>query len=299
LFGFLVAVAVATATSLVPSQLSARGPVAKTATIEFIDVGQGDAVLIRSPEGKTALIDAGPSNSVVASLKAMGLKSLDLVAVSHHHSDHYGGMKEVVKNFHPKYYLATNSKHTTSSYLKLLQVVKDENVQAVQPLPNKPRRIELGSVVLTIFPQPPLNDDEENDNSIGIRVGYGDFSIILTGDSEENEREWWMKHYPDLLRDATILKLAHHGSRNGTDTAWLELIDPELTVASLGKGNSYGHPHSETLSLLKKQRVPFKRTDQEGSIKITTDGKRWRQSREELVRRTDDSGSKATASRKR
>ncbi len=282
--GLAAALLAATAAS---QSTRAAGP-GQQATIEVIDVGQGDAIFVRSPEGKTALIDAGPSNSVVDSLKAMGVTSLDLVVVSHHHSDHYGGMRKVIETFQPKYFLASDSKHTTSSYLRLLTTVKDRDIQAIYPLSKKPRRIELGSLVLTLFPQPPANDDEENENSIGIRLSYGDFAMILTGDSEERARAYWVKTCPELLADATVLKLAHHGSRNGTDAKWLDLIDPELTVASLADGNSYGHPHSETVTLLKSRHLEFLRTDRDGSIKITTDGKRWRIVKEQLARRTDD-----------
>ncbi len=294
----LVALALGISSVFLTTTLSARVPAKALATIEFIDVGQGDAILITSPEGKTALIDAGPSNGVVTSLKEMGVESIDLVAVSHHHSDHYGGMREVVKKFHPTYFLATNSKHTTSMYLKLLTQVKEQGVKAIGPL-SKPRRIELGSVVLTIFPQPPLNDEEENDNSIGLRVTYGSVSVILSGDSEEDERAWWKKHNPELLRDATILKLAHHGSRNGTDAEWLDLIQPELAVASLATGNSYGHPHSEALAVLKQKGVPLKRTDREGTIRIRTDGRRWSVSRSEIASRPTESDSKKTSTRRR
>lgn len=290
---FALAVAVAVVHAAAPP---AGAPFAKgQAVIEVIDVGQGDAIFVRSPEGKTALIDAGPSNGVVESLKALGVSSLDLVVVSHHHSDHYGGMKKVIETFKPRYFLASDSKHTTSSYLRLLTAVKDRDVKAIYPLAKKPRRVELGSLVLTLFPQPPDDDDEENENSIGIRLSYGDFAMILTGDSEEKARAYWVKTCPDLLRDATVLKLAHHGSRNGTDARWLDLIDPELTVASLGEGNSYGHPHSETVSLLKSRNLEFLRTDRDGSLRITTDGKRWRLTREQLGRRSSSSG--ATASK--
>ena len=185
--------------------------------IDFLDIGQGDSILIRSPEGKTALVDAGPSkDAATQALKRKHIESLDIVIVSHHHSDHYGGMDQVIRNFKPKYFMATGSPHTTKMYLKLLQTVKDEGITSVQPTA-KPRRIELGTVILTIFPQPPEMPDEENNNSIGLRLEYGDFVAVMTGDSEEDERKWWMSHNPDLLRDCTILKLAHHGSRNGTD----------------------------------------------------------------------------------
>ena len=125
-------------------------------------------------------------------------------------------MDQVIRNFKPKYFMATGSSHTTKGYLKLLQTVKAEGITAVAPTA-KPRKIELGSVLLTVFPQPPLDHQEENNNSIGIRLEYGKFSVLMTGDSETDERQWWLAHNSSLIRDCTILKLAHHGSRNGTD----------------------------------------------------------------------------------
>ncbi len=256
------------------AQLFGR-PEASTATIEVLDVGQGDSILIRSPEGKTALIDAGPTrNAALSVLRRKGIKSLDMVAISHHHSDHYGGMEQVVRAMKPRYFLASRSRHTTSLYLKLLKTVEAEKLTVIEPT-SRARKIELGSVELTLFPQPPEDRKEENNNSIGLRVKYGNFSVLLTGDSEETERHWWLEHDPELIRDCTILKLPHHGSRNGTDASWLQMVRPALAVASLGKDNSYGHPHSETLSLLRRARLPLMRTDQLGTIVITSDGRTW------------------------
>jgi competence protein ComEC len=248
---------------------------ARPATIEVLDVGQGDSILIQSPEGKTALIDAGPSkNAALSILRRKGITSLDLVVLSHHHSDHYGGMDAVIRAMKPRYFLASRSGHTTTLYLKLLKTVEAENVTMIEPT-SRPRKIELGSVELTIFPQPPEDRKEENNNSIGLRLKYGDFSVLLTGDSEETERQWWLKHDPELMRNCTILKLAHHGSRNGTDARWLQTVRPELAVASLGRNNDYGHPHSETISLLRRSGLPLLRTDQLGTITITSDGRTW------------------------
>jgi competence protein ComEC len=256
------------------AQLFGR-PAARPVTIEVLDVGQGDSILIQSPEGKTALIDAGPSkNAALSILRRKGITSLDLVAISHHHSDHYGGMDAVVRAMKPRYFLASRSGHTTTLYLKLLKTVEAENVTVIEPT-SRPRNIELGSLELTIFPQPPEDRKEENNNSIGLRLKYGDFSMLLTGDSEETERQWWLKHDPELMRNCTILKLAHHGSRNGTDARWLQTVRPELAVASLGRNNDYGHPHSETISLLRRSGLPLLRTDQLGTITITSDGRAW------------------------
>ena len=271
---FLVGVAFAASAGSTEAQLFGR-PAAGLATIEVLDVGQGDSILLRSPEGKTALIDAGPTrDAALNALRRKGIKSLDLVAISHHHSDHYGGMDQVVRAMKPRYFLASRSGHTTSLYLKLLKTVEAAKVTVIEPTA-RARKIELGSIELTIFPQPPVDRKEENNNSVGLRVKYGNFSVLLTGDSEETERQWWLKHDPELVRNCTILKLAHHGSRNGTDERWLQTVRPELAVASLGTNNDYGHPHSETVRLLRRTGLVLLRTDQLGTVTITSDGRTW------------------------
>src|SRR3954464_11997017 len=119
----LLALGLALAVGPAPAQHSPEAVRPAVATIDFLDVGQGDAILIRSPEGKTALIDAGPSKDIVPLLGKLGVTSIALVAVSHHHADHYGGMDDVIRAFRPRFFLATNSSHTTPAYLKLLTLV--------------------------------------------------------------------------------------------------------------------------------------------------------------------------------
>jgi competence ComEA-like helix-hairpin-helix protein len=221
-----------------------------------------------------ALIDAGPSHHVVELLKARGIKSLDLVVVTHHHADHYGGMAAVVREFRPRVFLASGSSHTTPHYQALLELVRDLRIQAIRPT-DRPRWIELGSVLLTVFPQAPEDTKDENDNSVGIRLQYGDFSILLPGDAEAAERRWWEWTATELVRNCNVLKLAHHGSRNGTDAPWLAIVKPELAVASMGKGNEFGHPHPETLGLLSHLGIALKRTDFDGTVTIQSDGERW------------------------
>jgi competence ComEA-like helix-hairpin-helix protein len=133
----------------------------------------------------------------------------------------------------------------------------------------------LGSVVLTVFPQAPEDPAEENNNSIGIRVQYGSFASLLPGDGEAPERRWWERNVPELCRNCAVLKLAHHGSRNGTDARWLELVQPALTVASVGRSNIFGHPSPQTIALLDRLGIPFLRTDQDGTVTIASDGRRW------------------------
>jgi competence protein ComEC len=272
---FLAGLFAAAAEPEARAQWSGPRPGARSVAVEVLDIGQGDSILIRSPEGKTALIDAGPTREgALHALKSQGVTRLDLVAISHHHSDHYGGMEEVVRAMKPRYFLASDSGHSTRGYLNLLKVVEAQGITAVRPT-SRPRRIELGSVELTIFPQAPEDRKEENNNSVGLRLKYGSFSVLFPGDSEGPERRWWLQNHPDLVKDCTILKLAHHGSRNGTDARWLEVVRPELAAASMGRNNEFGHPHSETLSLLRRSRIPLLRTDQLGTITLESDGRSW------------------------
>lgn len=246
-------------------------------TLEFLDVGQGEAILIRSPEGKTALVDAGSSKDIVKVLGKRGVKKIDLAVVSHHHADHVGGMEAVIEKYEPKYYMDSGSAHTSKTYKRVLAAVKEAKCKLVRPKKTEERKVELGSVVLRLFPQPPEDEDNENNNSIGMRVEFGEFSALLTGDSEDDERAWWKQHADkSLFSNVTIIKLAHHGSQNGTDAGWLKAANPKQAIASCGLNNSYGHPHKETLTLLKKHEVPLKRTDQDGTIVIKSDGKAWR-----------------------
>jgi competence protein ComEC len=280
---FLVGLSFVSATPASRAQQAPWRAGTKPVVIDILDIGQGDSILIRSPEGKTALIDAGPHKDAALSvLKRKGITSIDLVAISHHHSDHYGGMDQVIKAYKPRYFLASGSGHSTKLFLSLLRTVEAQGMTMVQPT-SRPRKIQLGSVELTIFPQPPDDEKEENNNSIGLRLKYGNFSVLLTGDSEETERQWWLQRNPELVRDCTILKLAHHGSRNGTDLRWLQVVRPELAVASMGRDNEFGHPHSETVSLLRRSRIPLLRTDQLGNITIQSDGRSWKLVRPDLA----------------
>jgi competence ComEA-like helix-hairpin-helix protein len=198
-------------------------------------------------------------------------------------------MAEVIRAFQPRVFLATDSSHTTPTYLKLLTLVRDSGMRATFPT-GSPRKIDLGSIVLTILPQPPEDKSDENDNSIGIRVQYGSVSVLLTGDSQAHERAFWEATCPDLIRSCTVLKLAHHGSRNGTDTRWLGIVRPKFAVASLGHGNEFGHPHPETLALLKRRGIPLLRTDVDGTVTILSDGRRWWLSRHPGIARGPPTG---------
>ena len=139
--------------------------------IIFLDVGQGDAAIIRTAEGKVALIDAGPSQEIVAQLSEHGITSLDLVIASHPHADHIGGMAAVLRSMPVTYYMDNGVPHTTATYLTLLEELQASDVIYLQATA---RSIQLGSVEIRILPPPPGDPSDQNDSSVGVLVEYGD-----------------------------------------------------------------------------------------------------------------------------
>jgi competence protein ComEC len=182
-------------------------------------------------------------------------------------------MEEVTRQFRPRAFLDSRSSHTTSHYLRLIELVRDLGIPAITPT-DRPRRIELGSVILMVVPRAREDRAEENNHSIGIRLQHGSISVLLPGYAERAERAWWERQVPGLCADCTVLKVAHHGSDNSTDTGWLRLVHPELAVACVGQGKKYGHPRSQAMELLARFGIPLLRTDRDGTVEIESDGRR-------------------------
>lgn len=169
----------------------------QTLEVTFIDVGQGDSVLIRSPSGQTALYDGGRrDDDVLAYLQSVGVTSLDLVIASHPDADHIGGLEEVVRYYRPRFFLDNGLPYTTQTYFGLLEAVQEAGSQVIAPTA---RTIGLGDASLQIIPPPGEEDLGNNDNSVGVIVSYGDFDVALTGDAEEREFDWWLANVPELL----------------------------------------------------------------------------------------------------
>jgi competence protein ComEC len=242
-------------------------PQADKAEIVFLDVGQGDAILIRSPEGKTALVDAGPGD-ILGALRRHGVDSIDIAIATHPHADHIGGMAAVIRNLPVRYYMDNGVPHTTAAYRRLMEALRASDVTYLEPTR---RRISLGGVTLEVLP-PPTAARTQNNRSVGLLVEYGEFRALLTGDSEVEELNYFLSlDVPDV----TLLKAAHHGARDGVTPAWLNATRPEIVVISSGRGNPYGHPHPWALRYYRAVAKEVYRTDEDGEIVITLwpDGK--------------------------
>jgi beta-lactamase superfamily II metal-dependent hydrolase len=229
--------------------------------LRFIDVGQADAILVREG-GKAALIDAGSGAGILTQLRALKVDTIDLVVASHNHSDHIGGMTSVLTNTVVRFYLDNGVPHTTGTYQRTIQAVTASGAQYLRPTA---RTITLGNARLRVLAPPP-NIDDQNNSSVGILIQYGEFRAVLTGDSEAFELQYWLEH--DSIPQVTVVKAAHHGSRNGTTPAWIEATHPQVVVVSVGTGNSYGHPSPQVVQEWEGAGATVYRTDQDGTVII-------------------------------
>lgn len=239
---------------------------AQALELRFLDVGQGDAVLLRSG-AKTALIDAGPVDAVARRLRELGVTSLDLLLASHNHSDHIGGADAVLERFPVRFYLDNGQQATTRIQSRVLRLVQRKGVTYLKATP---RTIELGSAKLHILPSPLAGRaDEQNDQSVVVLVEQGSFRALLAGDAEVAEINALLA--TDFLPDVDVLKANHHGSRNGVTPAWLSRTKPEVIVISVGVGNGYGHPHAQALRYYQTGGRQLYRTDLDGDVVVQVD----------------------------
>ncbi len=245
------------------SEMGADGAAANAPAVEitFLDVGQGDAVLVRAPEGQTALVDAGtdlPPNA----LGARGVTSIDLLIATHPHSDHIGGMVDVLSAVPVRFFMDNGQPHTTATYRDLLATL--DRREDVTYLAAEPRTVSLGSVALEVLPLPPL-DVDHNNRSIAVVLRFGAFVAFLSGDSEVEELEWLLAR--EAVPDVALLKAPHHGSADAFTEPFLERARPEIVVISSGN-NEYGHPHPEALSAYRVHARAVYRTDRHGDVTV-------------------------------
>ena len=238
-------------------------------SVHFIDVGQGDASLILV-DGHAVLIDGGENDkgdTVVNYLKNQGVEKLDLIVATHPHSDHIGGLIEVLKRVMPR--LPQTQRPTTKTYKDLLTQAAESQVKVVYSEPGQ--QLTYGDGRLTVL-GPLEGYDDLNDTSAVVLFRYGSQRFLFTGDMETKAEKDLLEEYGAGEIGAQVLKLGHHGSSTSTSAAFLDRVDPEIAVACVGAGNSYGHPHQETVDLLANRGVRFLRTDLNGTIVFSTDG---------------------------
>ena len=237
-------------------------------TIKFIDVGQGEAILIALPE-KTVLIDAGPTGSapkIEQVLQELGRNKIDYLVATHPDEDHIGGMADVISNTQIGTIYAPNKTNNTATYRKFLAAIQNNNLQITLA--------EAGTIIdqtdsyklEILWPKKDANFPETNDYSIIIKLTVGNKTFLFTGDAPTNAI---LNSNPGHI---DVLKLSHHGSRTGTTEVLIHKLSPTYAVLSYAVDNPYGHPMQSVLNALRKHSVEVWGTGANGTITITCDG---------------------------
>ncbi len=243
-------------------------------SVHFIDVGQGDCTLVMSG-GKSLLIDAGENGhetEVLNYLRSMNIKKLNYIIATHQHSDHIGGIPEVLEEFEadniimPR--LTKAQTPTNSTYTAFLKAVQNSKAKVISAKPGL--TYTLGDASFEIL-GPVTNDCEDiNSMSAVTKITYGETSFLVTGDAEKDEELEIIENGADL--DCDVLRVGHHGSSTSSSREFLEAVTPEVCVISCGANNDYGHPHDKALKRISYQTDEVYRTDICGSIVMTSDG---------------------------
>ena len=236
--------------------------------VHFIDVGQGDSVLVQTGEGHV-LIDGGDRHMgerVVQYLYDAGVRELTYVIATHPHADHIGGLIEVLHSFPVETLIMPPVAHTTRTFERFLDAIEAHDIPLKAPVAGE--SFSLGGGEFTIIAPNASGYQKLNDYSVSLRLVVGETSFIFTGDAEA-ESEMEMIQAGHVL-SSDVLHLGHHGSSTSTTQAFFDAVDPSIAVISLGRDNQYGHPHREVRERLSG--IPVYRTDEDGHILLVTDG---------------------------
>lgn len=253
-------------------------PDARMLRVSFLDVGQGDAILITGPTGVDVLIDGGRDRSVVRELpQVMGPvdRTIDLMIATHPDADHIGGLPEVLSRYEIAYYLAPGIERSTSQAERLDAALLVEGAERL--LARRGQRIHLGGGAYAdvLYPDRDVSDDDPNAGSVVLRVVYGETSFLLSGDAPDTVEEYLVFLDGSGL-ESDVLKAGHHGSRSSTSSGWLRTVSPAAVVVSAGEGNSYGHPHAEVLARVRSEGAELVSTIDLGTITYESDGREVR-----------------------
>jgi competence protein ComEC len=234
----------------------------------FFDVGQGDAILIQTPDGKTVLIDGGEADSgIVSQLQNLGVQRIDLMIATHPHSDHIGGLAQVLQSF-PVAKVATNGEaHASSVYEHFIDGIIAAQAEFVDV--RRGDVISLGGIDFHILNPENNTNSDLNENSVVVQFAYGQTTFLMMGDSGADTESALLS--AGLPLKADILKVGHHGSTSSSTRAFLNAVQPKIALYSAGINNQYGHPAPQTLDSLTAVGAAVYGTDQNGTIRIKVD----------------------------
>ncbi|MCS4479349.1 MBL fold metallo-hydrolase [Clostridium botulinum] len=239
--------------------------------VHYIDVGQGDSILVQTKD-KNILIDAGTrknSDNLISYLKKQHIKKLDYVIATHPHEDHIGGMPKVIEEFEISNFYAPKKTANTKIFKDMILQLKKKNLKI--NVAKKGISLNLSNNSSLDF-LAPVKDNYENtnDSSAVVKLTHGNTKFLFTGDAEKTSEKDILNSNEDL--SSNVLKVGHHGSHSSSSKEFLDKINPKIAIISCGKNNDYGHPHKETMKELNKRNIEVYRTDIDGNIVLTSDG---------------------------
>ena len=238
--------------------------------VTFLDVGQGDCILIQS-NGRNAMIDTGDGKNkpLLAQLRQNGVNGFDAVMLSHWHDDHYGGVDDVFSTYKVLNFLTPaigDDKDIAENAHGILSAVgNNTTLHTITPA----MAVNIGDFEITILY---FNSKatKENNRTAVMMAKCRNYEFLLMGDMETSEENKLLKE--NLMLDCEVLKLGHHGSKSSTSEEFLDACKPEYAVISVGENNSYNHPHKDVISLLNRREIEYYRTDYDGSIAFDVTG---------------------------
>jgi len=242
--------------------------------VHFLDVGQGDSILVQFPGGRNMLVDAGKNGSapvIISYLKKNDVKKIDYLVGTHPHEDHIGSLDAVIRNFEIGEVFMPGVTTNTQTFRDVVTAAKNKGLQITAAKAGA-NILEEGNLSVKILA--PVGTEYENLNNYSavIKVKYGDVSFLLTGDAEELSEKEILAGKADVK--AQVLKVGHHGSNSSTSQEFLKAVGPRYAVISVGAGNDYHHPHEATLDRLMKAQITVIRTDEKGNVIFETDGEK-------------------------
>lgn len=242
----------------------------------FIDVGQGDATLLRSPDGEFMLIDCGPTDSseyLIKYLEYIGVDSLQYLLITHPHEDHYGGAERVIESYPVENFIIGYGFEDEYPFDKYIQMLEEnsfgEDTEIIQAKVNDEFDFADCADFMIISPKK-ADYDDLNESSVCLKLIFGNTSFLFTGDAEKGSERAMLSAGYDLRCD--VFKAGHHGSSTSNTLSFVESANPVYAVISCEKDNEYGHPHKETLENLESVGAQTLRTDTISDIVITSDG---------------------------
>lgn len=240
-------------------------------TVHYISVGQGNAVLLESGDSYMLVdgADRSHSSKVISYLKEEGVKKLDYVITTHYDSDHLSGIVGVIDVFQVDTLLDPDYEADSKLFASYIKKKAEKEITSIHPVPGS--TYSFGDCEFTVLAPASSSYADENDYSIAIRLTCGDTSFFMAGDAGIDSEEEMLAS--GLTLDSDVFLASHHGSSTANSDALLDALSPSYAVISVGRDNSYGHPHREVMASLSKRGIPVFRTDTQGTILAESDGK--------------------------